>query len=237
MVNRTQRIALVVGPLSALLVAASTSTIRDDVGSTAVGVALALLVTCAALLGRAPGLATAIVASLSYNYFHTEPVHTFRIHESGDLAIVLLLAVLGLLVGDVMSWRERRLATADARERSARAGREIEDLTERFVPVADAWATGVTALLDEMRLVECRLVHDDPTGIPHISRHARPNDPADDEFVLPQTGAAFSMPNGRGHLGSLVLVPRPGQGAVRIRRSSVIALADDLALAAARAGS
>ena len=234
MTSRNYRIALIGGPLAAVLLAATTSAVADEVGSTAVGVGLALLVTCAALVGRGPGLATALTASLSYNFFHTEPIHTFRIHETGDLAIVLLLAVLGILVGDVLSWRQRRLAVSDARDRSSSAVNDLTDVSNRFVPVSDAWTTTVGALLDEMRLVECRLVYDEPAGIPHISRHSRPNDPSDDEFVLPQSGASVTVVLGRGAFGSLVLVPRPGQGAVRLRRSSVIALADDVALAAGR---
>ena len=85
----------------AVVVGAATATVRGDVGSTIVGVSLAIIVVVAALISRAAAITTAIAAAVTFNFFHTEPYHSLRIHEAGDVAIVALLLGLGFFVSDV----------------------------------------------------------------------------------------------------------------------------------------
>ena len=53
-------------------------------------------------------------------------------------------------------------------------------------------------------------------------------------FALPAEGVAVPVVNEGRPLGRLVLVPRPGTGTTRSQRRVAVALADQLALAAAR---
>ena len=84
-----------------------TSRARDQVGASNVGIGLAIIVAGAAIFSRRAGLVTAVVAAMSFNYFHAKPYHSLRIHEPRDVAIVALLAVLGLVISDITAWRRR----------------------------------------------------------------------------------------------------------------------------------
>jgi len=112
---RLTRSAIFIGPLVAIGLGAATASVRDEVGSTIVGVALATVVTVAALIGRTAALTTALAAAITFNFFHTEPYHSLRIHDPGDVVIVALLLGLGVAISDVMGWTRRR-------ERIARLG-------------------------------------------------------------------------------------------------------------------
>src|SRR4051812_30588521 len=99
----TRRAVLVVGRILAFSVAALSSSVRDDVDSTTVGVALAVIVAFAAMSSRLAGLLTASVAALAFNFFHVEPVHSFRIDRTRDVIFVGLLLATGWLVSDITS--------------------------------------------------------------------------------------------------------------------------------------
>jgi two-component system sensor histidine kinase KdpD len=45
----------------------------------------------AILVGRGPALLAAIASALAYNFFFTEPYHTFRIHSASDIMTVVVL--------------------------------------------------------------------------------------------------------------------------------------------------
>lgn len=62
-----------------------------------VGAMAAIVVLAAWLGGRRAGLAAAAVAGLSFDFFHTTPIHMLRI-DAIDLATLALLVALGLLV-------------------------------------------------------------------------------------------------------------------------------------------
>ena len=109
-VNKKQlaRLGIVIGPIAAFVVGAATSSVRDQVGASNVGISLAIIVVLAALAGRGAALATAATAALTFNFFHTEPYHSLRIDSSKDVTIVALLAGLGLVVSDISAWIRRR---------------------------------------------------------------------------------------------------------------------------------
>ena len=120
---RLTRSAAFIGPLVAIGMGAATASVRDEVGSTIVGVALATVVTVAALIGRAAALTTAAVAASTFNFFHTEPYHSLRIHDPGDVVIVALLLGLGVAISDVTGWTRRANESHDS-TRSPKAPRD-----------------------------------------------------------------------------------------------------------------
>ena len=79
-----------------LLIAGVLEGPRATIGSTNVALFLAVVVVAAGVLGRrAGGWITALGAALSFNFFHTRPVHTLRIASGRDVITVVLLAALG----------------------------------------------------------------------------------------------------------------------------------------------
>lgn len=222
---------IVLGPVVAFVIGAATSSIRDQVGASNVGVALAIVVALAALTGRGAALTTAVTAALTFNFFHTKPYHSLRIHEPHDVAIVALLAILGLVISDITAWRRRREAIAHRHDRAVEAPGTIGALLAETHSVAQVWPAVVNAILDQLSQADCHLEVTQPTNVPVISRTARRQKDGDDTFVLPAKGAAISIQSGDTIIGYLVLVPKPHNTSLRIERRTILAFADHLAIA------
>jgi two-component system sensor histidine kinase KdpD len=139
--TRLARVAVLIGPVVAVAVGGATGWVRSDVASTIVGVTLAIIVTIAALVGRSAAIATAVVAAITFNFFHTEPYHSLRIHEPGDVAIVALLLGLGFLVSDVTALMRRRERFARQRSIAHEAVAGVPDLLGADRPIVDVWPT------------------------------------------------------------------------------------------------
>ena len=90
-----------VGPLAAFLLAGGLVSWRDDIGTTNVALLIGLVVVIAATADRAAGVATALVAAFSYNFFHTQPYRSLRIDDGVDVLTVVLLLVIGLVVSEI----------------------------------------------------------------------------------------------------------------------------------------
>lgn len=229
--SRARRTALVIGPLLALAVGAATSSTRDQIGATNVGVALAIIVVLAALTGRAAGLVTAAVAALTFNFFHTQPYHSLRIHETRDVVIVALLAALGLVVSDITAWLRRRDVIASRFTTAAEAPLLIADMLTSPRPVGEVWPAIATAIMDQLSLAECTFDPSKETTLPLISRSGGHRADIDDGFVLPAHGAALPVVSGGTLLGHLVLCPRARVSSLWVERRVAVALADHLAIA------
>ncbi|MCU1400297.1 MAG: sensor histidine kinase [Acidimicrobiales bacterium] len=237
--TRAHRLAIFGGPIVALAVGAATSSIRDQLGATNVGIALAIVVAAAALVSRGAALTTAVTAALTFNFFHAKPYHSLRISESRDVAIVALLAVLGLVISDITSWRRRQDAIAHRQDRAAEAPNTIGALMAGVHPVGVVWPAVVNAILDQLSLADCGVVHDLPANLPIVSRSVGRTSEGDDAFVLPSKGASIaiqlpgsSTAQGPGPtLGYLVVMPPPGMTSLRVERRVLVALADHLAIA------
>ena len=229
--SRLERAALIGGPILALVIGAATASIDDLVGTANVGIMLAIIVTLAALVSRAAGLTTAITAALTFNFFHTRPYHSLRISQSRDVAIVVLLAVLGLVVSDISAWRRRREVKTARRDRAHEGPETARALLAETNPVSLVWPSVVGTIMDQLALAECRLETSVGRDRLLISRAGSRSADGDDGFVLPAQGAAVPVVADGTTLGYLVLTPRRDLGALWVERRVVIALADHVAIA------
>ena len=86
----------------AIGVAAALVPLRDRLGSANAALLLVLVVIAAAAVGgRVAGVASAVTASLAFNFFFTEPYLTLRIHSGRDVVTTALILVVGLAVGQL----------------------------------------------------------------------------------------------------------------------------------------
>ena len=232
-VNSTQitRTTSVAGPAVAIALAAITSPIRDQVGATNVGIALAIVVVGAALVSRWAGLATATFAALGFNFFHAPPYHSLRIHAARDVMIVALLAGLGVVVSDISAWRRRKDTMAFRHGEATAAPKQLAALLADQHPVSEVWPTVALSIMDQLTLAECRFDPNASTNLPTISRVVGRSTDGDDGFVLPSTGAALPVIGNGATLGHLVLTPEHGVPSLWVERRVVIALADHIAIA------
>jgi K+-sensing histidine kinase KdpD len=225
------RLTLVGGPLLAIAVAASTASLRDEVGASNVGIALALAVVAAALVDRWAGLVSAAAAALSFNFFHTKPYHSLRIDNSSDVVIVALLAALGLVVSDITAWRQRRDTIARRRHRAIGAPLESRALLAESRPVAEVWPAIVSSILDQLSLAEVSFTREPIGSLPVIARVTARHSTDDDGFVLPAGGAAIAVVADGHQIGHVVLRPTKGVTSLWVERRIVVALADHIGLA------
>jgi K+-sensing histidine kinase KdpD len=223
--TRLVRSATYIGPLVAIVVGTATASVRGEVGSTIVGVALATTVTIAALISRAAALTTAFAAAVTFNFFHTEPYHSLRIHDPSDVVIVALLLGLGFAISDVTSWLRRRERLARQHAIADQSARQVLQLLEVDRPITEMWPPLASSLLDELSFATCRYV-----GGPDIEMsivadsHGRETE-GHATFVLPAAGAAVPIHNAGRTVGFLVITPQPGHTSLTVRRSVVLALA------------
>ncbi len=78
------------------------------------------VLAAATLFGLRPALFAAVSSALAYNFFFTEPIHTFRISSPDDLLTVAILLVVGLVTSQLAArMREQARAASDHAARNA----------------------------------------------------------------------------------------------------------------------
>lgn len=228
------------GILAALAVAGVLGGIRPAVEQANAVLLLVLVVIGAAYVGgRWAGVATALAAAVSFDFFLTEPYRSLAIKHPGNVLATVLLAVVGLAVGGIARSR------TDARAQAAVAHDEIvavHRVTREAADGADvhrlvARVEGEVA--KALHLAECRFEALPPTPpVPIIEPTGHVDAPyvhLGDGFALPTEGVAIEVRAEGGTLGWLVGRPaaRP-MGISLDRRRAALILADHLGLALAR---
>jgi two-component system sensor histidine kinase KdpD len=82
------------------------------------------VLVAASFFGLRPALVAGALSALAYNYFFTEPVHTFRILDPADLIGVVMLLAVAVVTGQLAARMrmQARLAAAHAARQSTIAG-------------------------------------------------------------------------------------------------------------------
>jgi len=156
-----EKSSLILFPVIAVLISWSTASVRESIGVANVALVLAIVTTCAALLRWDAGILTSLVAASTLNFFHTEPVRSFRITSQADLVMITLLMLIGLGVSFITASRVRRVAQQFHSD-------DASDLLK----------------------VNVQLLQDVTADLPVISRRPGLTEDADD-LLLPETGAVI----------------------------------------------
>jgi K+-sensing histidine kinase KdpD len=112
---------------------------------------LPTVVAAAALGGRGPGLFAAILSALAYNFFFTQPYHTFVIHSPSDIVTVIVLFAVALVTSHLAASvrTQADIAQAHAARNATIAGlarRLLSCTTEQ--EIADVGAEQLASLFD-----------------------------------------------------------------------------------------
>ena len=86
------------------------------------------------MFGFGPGMLNAVASALAYNFFFTQPVHTFRIHSPADIVTVVMLLGVAIVVS-----RLAAAMRAQARKALAHAARNatIAGFSGELLPCVD----------------------------------------------------------------------------------------------------
>lgn len=113
---------------------------------------LPAVLAAAVLWGLGPALAAGISAALAYNFFFTEPVHTFRMNRVADVVTMVVLLIVALVTSRLASAirAQARLASAHADRNATIAG-----FAGRLLSCAGEQEIARTACIELRRLFHC----------------------------------------------------------------------------------
>jgi two-component system sensor histidine kinase KdpD len=116
---------------------------------------LPAVLAAAALWGLGPGLLAGIAAALAYNFFFTEPVHSFRMTHVADVVTVIVLLIVALVTSRLAAGirEQARLAAAHAERNATIAG-----FAGRLLSCSSEDDIARTACVELHRLFDCNVM-------------------------------------------------------------------------------
>jgi hypothetical protein len=230
-----------IGAIGSMFAAAGLVSVRDHFAQVNVVLILVLFVLLGAVIGgRAAGAATALVASISFDFFHTQPYNSLKIDRAADIETTVLLLAVGLIIGeiviradrirDAVSGTRRELSGLHRVARLAAAGETVDDLvsavcaelTETLHLSRCSYETtpfvGTYARLEQTGAIS-------GTNVVQYTKHG---------YELPQAGVELPVIVNEQVVGRFVLVPTPRQGITLDRRMVAVALADQMSVVLGR---
>ena len=72
-----------------------------------------------AFWGLGPGITSALVTFLTFNYFFIKPYYTFAVHRPADVVILVIFLIVAIVISQLVGRMQASLAAATAREREA----------------------------------------------------------------------------------------------------------------------
>ncbi len=194
-------------------------------------VLVAVVVAVGGVGGRRAGIAAAAMAALSFNFFHTEPLHSLRIHGTADLVTFGLLVAVGVMAGSLAGRAADARGTSKERREGIVAVHRIAELAASGAGellVRSAVERTVLAEL-ELSAVEWRTGRV-PADVPRVGRrgtldlaHYRHTGHG---FEVPDEGLALAVVRGGAELGWFHLLGRPGVGVTKEQLLVAVTLAD-----------
>lgn len=216
-------------------------TIRDRIGNTNVALVLVVVIVIAASLGgRRAGVMTAAAACVSFNFFHSQPLYTLRVHSDNDIWTIVLLFVVGLVVGQVSRFAHHRQGRARLEQQGVAHLEKISALVAGNRPVSEVWPEVRASLVDELGLVDGTFDTgaDTPTSLSQLDRTGRFDNKvmfwSRQGIELPRDGVALPVDAGDRSFGQIVMTPTIGHGTTPDQRRVAVALADLLAVTCER---
>jgi K+-sensing histidine kinase KdpD len=224
--------------LAPATVAVALVPLRAHVLNTNLALVLVVAVLGAAVAGgRIAGAVGALSAALSYDIFLTVPYGSFKIEHGDDIETTVLLAVIGLIAGELVERARRSEAAAIARRRDLERIHRRAELAaggERPGRLIERSAAELTELLD---LKACRYVPEGPPDSLPVFTHDAIRVPSDIDGDAPRSAVALPVRAHGQDLGHFVLVfPTEsfGLGASVDVKHAAVAVADQLGMALLR---
>jgi len=109
--------------LSVILIASITAIffgLRDVLDTTLIALLYLIpLGMITAFWGLGPGITSALITFLTFNYFFIEPYYTFTVHRPTDVVILIVFLIVAVVISQLVGRAQAGLAAAMAREREA----------------------------------------------------------------------------------------------------------------------
>jgi len=69
--------------------------------------------------GLGPGITSALITFLTFNYFFIQPYYTFAVHRPTDVVILVIFLIVAIVISQLVGRMKKGLANSTAREREA----------------------------------------------------------------------------------------------------------------------
>jgi len=227
-------IGLALGGLGALGAAAALVGVRGEVSNANVALVLVAFVLLGALVGgRVAGAGSAVLAAMSFDFFHTLPYNSLKMSDGDDIQTTLILLGIGIVVGEMGAWARRgRRAMRDDQLEIRRIHR-VAEMAARGDSLEDVTLAVTAEISAALTLTDCWFDTSARADVlPQLQRGGRivggKHTYAKGGIELPAEGVELAV-LGRGkELGHFVLVPTPAAVVSLERRIVAVALADQL---------
>ncbi len=238
----TARFGAAVGVLGPIVVALILVPVRSELANANLALILVLVVVAAAIIGgRRAGALAAIVATLSFDFFLTEPYLSLKIETSTDLETALILLVVGLLVGAVASRGRRSQRGRERAEEAIASVHRVAEVMARGAPVDDVVSIVTRELRSLLSLTDCWLEFPPFTYVmPALERGGNIGGSEHRWFgggvTFSEDGVDLPVVEQGAPVARFVLIGDPTASATIEERVVAVALADQLGVALALAG-
>jgi two-component system, OmpR family, sensor histidine kinase KdpD len=131
-----------------------------------------------AFLGLGPGITSALITFLTFNYFFIEPYYTFTVHRPTDVVVLVVFLIVAVVISQLVGRAQAGLAAATARELEATQLYELSTALTGLHgdhAIAQILAKQVHAV-SQGEYVELNITGTDPFAfqLPEISTPPRP---------------------------------------------------------------
>ena len=232
-----QLAGMALGGLASIVLATALVPLRDHVDNANLALALVLPVLLAAVEGgRLAGIASAVVAAASFDFFLTKPYTRLAIDSRNDIETMVVLAIVALVVAEIGTRARRAHRHSVAAKAEVDRVYRVAELAAHGAPPDEVVSSVCAELIALLDLDDCtyepfpeaseiplpRLV---ARGAVHGQRVFRW---AQGELALPTGGVELAVVGGGSQMGRLVLQARPATPASLEQRMVAMVLADEL---------
>ena len=220
----------VLAALVALGVGAALVVIRGEVDNSVTVLALAATVSlCGAFGGLRAGVSGAIFAAVAFNFFHTQPYLSLRIHDADDVLTTFALLIVGITAGVTSSVGKRGRRQAEESRDEIAAIERVGRLVAKGADPEDVESAVRAELLGLLRLSNCTF-EVTAGGRVELGRGGALVDEVvtyhDGGFELPSGGVAIPVLSAGEVVGYLACTPIPRTVVSLDRRRSALSIAD-----------
>jgi K+-sensing histidine kinase KdpD len=205
--------------------------LRDHVENTNLALALVVAILFAAVVGgRIGGCASAVGSAFAFDFFLTRPFISLRISAADDVQTTLLLAVIGLIAGELVERARRSGARAEATAVELASAYQRAEFAAGTEEPGRLIGLAVDELTRMLGLKSCRFVPGPlPTAMPVLT-HQAVRVPAN---VAPSARGLIGLAvraHGRlqGHLVMAFPTRTVGTSLTSDQRHAAVAIADQL---------
>lgn len=190
-----------------------------------VALMLAIVTMVCALADWRFGVVASAASALVLNYFHTEPVHSFRVASGEDVLTIVLLGVLGIGVSTYAALRVQTRVKHVGKSIAEMRSRELFAGLRQGTDSRVAWEDAVRALSTGWGDLRIRLVQKGRETGPRVSRN--PDAGMVDELIVSESGVLVEFADPRIR-EELLVTARSGCPSVIVSRSVVLRMVNDI---------